>query len=234
MHRMADANWIDRLPPDAQKEVRAVMTRRRFKRGQPIYRGGDESDTIFQVVRGTVLFSELTADGRETLYGSGGPGACFGLAPAILGGSRIGTAVASEETELDCLSRTEFDRLRDRYSAIDRALLVWACEQMRDVIRALHELKSPDLGHRLASQIVLLLEYAGPGPDGGARDTLKITHEMLAASIGATRQGISKVLRGWSAAGLIQYRYGRFRVLDVQRLQRIARGGSGPDASGDL
>ncbi len=223
MARTPEANWIDRLPPDVRDKVHAAMTRRRFNAGQPIYRSSDVSDTIYQVVRGTVLFSELSADGHETLYASAGPGSCFGLAPAVLGGPRVGTAVPTEPTEVDCLLRADFDRLRDHYPAIDRALVRWAFHQMRDAIRALHELKTQDLRCRLASQVVLLLSYAGPTSDGRERDALDITQEGLAASVGATRQGISKIVREWTDRGLVQYRQGRFCVLDMEGLCDVAR-----------
>lgn len=223
MSDIPETNWIDRLPPEVRTQVHAAMMRRRFAAGQPVYRSGDASDTIYQVVRGTVLFRELSADGHETLYGSAGPGSCFGLAPAVLGGPRIGSAVPTETTELDCLARADFDRLRDHHPEIDRALVRWAFHQMRSAVRALHDLKSHQLERRLANQIMLLLAYAGPAADGGERDALDMTQETLAASVGATRQGISKIVREWSEAGLVQYRYGRFRVLDMPRLRQVAQ-----------
>jgi len=222
MSDIPETNWIDRLPPHVRDEVRSVMTRRRFTAGQPIYHGGDTSDTIYQVVRGTVLFRELSEDGQETLYAAVGPGGCIGHT-AILGVPRVGTATPTEETELDCLQRDDFERLRDLHPAIDRALVRWAIHHVLEAIRALHELKTHDLSRRLAYQILLLLRYAGPTPDGTERDTLAISQETLAASVGATRQGISRIIREWSAAGLVHCHYGHFRVLNVKRLRQVAQ-----------
>lgn len=106
MPHISQTNWIDRLPPEVREEVRKAMTRRRFKPSQPIYRGGDDSDTLYQIVFGTVLFRELSADGHETLYGSAGPGSCFGLAPAVLGGPLTGTAIGERLATRCRLSRS--------------------------------------------------------------------------------------------------------------------------------
>ncbi|MFM0154910.1 MULTISPECIES: Crp/Fnr family transcriptional regulator [Paraburkholderia] len=216
-------NWIDSLPAAAKHEVQAAMTRRQYRPGQTIYRAGESSTTIYQIVSGTVRFIEALDSGREALYGISGPGACFGMSPAVDGGPRIGTAVAAGPTALDCLSKADFDRLRDRHPAIDRALAVWAFQHLREMAYRGISHKERNLRRRFAHQLVFLLEYPGPLPDGRPRDTLEMTHDTLAAAVGATRQGISKILRDWSEAGIVRYHYGRFHVLDVERLRAIAQ-----------
>ena len=222
MNKIPETNWIDRLPIPVRNEVRSVMTRRRVPAGQVIYNSGDISDTIYQVVRGTVLFRQLSEDGKETLYAAVGPGGCIGVT-AILGIPHEGTAIPTVETELDCLRHADFERLRDLHPAIDRVLVHWALNHVLEAIRAMHELKTHDLPRRLAYQTLLLLRYTGPTADGMERDTLLISQETLAASVGATRQGIHWILKEWSDAGLVNCHYGHLRVLNIKGLREVAR-----------
>lgn len=216
------ADWIGSLPEEVRRAVHASMVRRTCRPGEIIFAAGELSTAIYQIVSGTVRFSDISADGRETLFVICGPGACFGNASAVMGGARVGTAVAEEPTVLDCLSKDAFDRLRDQYPHIDRALVVWAFDHMRLLLSRLQEGQQMDLRRRLAVQIVFLLSYAGLAADGRPRDLLELTQETLAASVGATRQAISKMLQDWSADGIVRYRYGRFQVLDRQRLSAVA------------
>lgn len=216
-------NWIDSVPAAVKQELQAAMTRRQYRRGQTIYRAGEISATIYQIVSGTVHFTEALDSGREAMYAVSGSGACFGMSPAVDGGPRVGTAVAAEATVLGCLGKNDFDRLRDLYPVIDRALLVWAFRHLRELAHRAIGTQERDLSQRLASHVVFMLEYGGPLPDGSPLNTLEMTHETLAAAVGATRQGISKIVRDWSDAGIVHYHYGRFRVLDIKRLAVMAR-----------
>jgi len=217
------SDWIGSLPEEARRAIHASMVRRTYRPGEIIFAEGELSTAIYQIVSGTVRFSDVSAGGRETLYAICGPGACLGMASAVVGGPRVGSAVAEEPTVLDCLSKDAFERLRDRHPLIDRALVVWAFNHLRLLLSRLHEGQQMDLRRRLAAQIVFLLSYAGLATDGRPRDLLELTQETLAASVGATRQAISKMLQDWSADGIVRYRYGRLQVLDRQRLSAVAK-----------
>lgn len=221
-HFAQHTNWIRGLPAPAADAVLGAMQQSHYAPGEMVYRVGDRTTDMYQVVSGSVQLREGSDEGKEVLLVIYGPGECFGSMPAIDGGPRPQDAVAAMPTTLGVLSKHDFDRIRDRFPVIDRALLVWALGRLRDMMRLYHAGSLYDLRRRLAGQIDFLLEYNGDETAGRACDGLHITHDLLAASIGATRQAISKVLRDWSEAGVVRYRYGHFEVLDRARLRELA------------
>lgn len=221
-HLAQHTNWIQSLPPVAADAVWGAMQKSQYAPGDVVYRAGDRTTDMYQVVGGSVQLREGSDEGKEVLLVIYGPGECFGSMPAIDGGPRPQDAVVTTPTTLDVLSKHDFDRLRDRYPAIDRALLGWALGRLRDMMRLYHAGSLYDLRRRLAGQIDFLLEFNGEEANGRPCDGLHITHDLLAASIGATRQAISKVLRDWADAGIVRYRYGYFEVLDRARLRELA------------
>lgn len=222
MHLDKQTNWILDLPPPIADKVRAAMQRRRYQPGDFVYRAGDETTDMFQLLSGSVYLREISDDGKEVLLVIYGPGECFGMMPAIDGGPRPQDAIVTMPTTLDILGKSDFDRLREQFAIIDRALLVWAMGRLRDMMRLYHAGSLHDLRRRLAGQIDFLLEYNRDQANGRPCDSLTLTHDLLAASVGATRQAISKVVREWADAGIVQYRYGHFQVLDRTRLRELA------------
>ena len=218
-----ETDWIDGLRPEAKHAVMAAMRQRHYDDGQYIYRAGDRDSWSFRVVAGTVHIRELDSRGKELLLVAYGPRNCFGIMPAIDGGAYPQDASAYGPVTLDCLHERSLAQLRETWPEIDRALAVWAVRRLREAMRMLRDRTFLDLRRQLAGQIDFLLEYsdAEATPDHPYR--LRLTQEMLAASVGATRQAISNVLRAWASAEIVRYHYGDFVVLDRARLRREAQ-----------
>ena len=59
---------------------------------------------------------------------------------------------------------------------------------------------------------------------------LRLPQERLAELLGTSRQWATSLVRELSKAGLVEWRYGRVTVLDVQALRQLA--GRGIEATG--
>jgi len=217
------ANWIANLPEHVQAAMRTRMVRRRYDEGQYIYRSGEKTDSLYQIVTGGVRMRTLTANGKEFMFVVYGPGDCIGYTSAIDGGARPQDAIAVRQSELDCLQKADFDALCVIHPAIQNALMVQLVHRLREVYDIYIAGNFLTLRQRLANQIEFLLNFSGSQRGGQPADELDLTQEMLATAVCATRQAISKLLREWVDAGIIQYHYGRIRVLDRERLRRIAQ-----------
>ena len=58
------------LPPDAMQELDTLIgTRRSFKKGESIFRSGDEFDALYAIRSGTCKVTLTTADGQEQVSG---------------------------------------------------------------------------------------------------------------------------------------------------------------------
>jgi CRP-like cAMP-binding protein len=72
--------------------------------------------------------------------------------------------------------------------------------------------------HRLG----LLSKGSKDGIDSGLTLDFHLSQERLADMLGISRQWATKVVRELAQAGLVQWRYGRVTVLDVQALRALA------------
>src|SRR6185369_6289030 len=80
-------------------EIAGIATPRRALKGATLYATLDPSPDFFLVVEGRLRIERLTAQGLQSL-GRAGPGDFAGAAEALLAISRLGHAVAEEDTRL--------------------------------------------------------------------------------------------------------------------------------------
>ncbi|RRJ82409.1 Crp/Fnr family transcriptional regulator [Aestuariirhabdus litorea] len=216
------ANWMLLLPEEVRTELSRHMTLRNYQDGQYIYRAGESSHSLYQIKEGGVRLRVLSESGKEVTYIIYSPGDCFGFLSAIDSEPRPQDTIAVGEVTVASLSVSEFERLRNLYPAIDRALLRHTSWRIRELFKMYEFGNLCDLRRRLALQIGFLLDFGGKSDSGDSVQEIKLTQDTLASSVCATRQAISKVLKSWSDKGIIEYRYGRLRVLDRGQLAKIS------------
>ena len=196
------------LPPAPQAEILASLE---LVRGDSLYRRGDADTGLFRVRAGLLKLFLETASGRERITGILGPGDLLGslAGPGRLSGESAEALSRSVRVELldPCLSDTE--RL---------AALSSQTEQLREALEN-SELPVPC---RLARTFLRLAGRFGHGQeDGSVRLPLPLTHDNLAAMIGAARETTSFTLAELRRAGLIEGTRGSY-LLQPEQLQDFA------------
>ena len=83
----------------------------------------------------------------------------------------------------------------------------WMNEQLGDQVFL-------SLSSRLARRILYLTDAASP--------ELRLNQSQLAGFVGATREGVSNILRSWKQSGLVDLTRGGLRVLDRDMLEEAA------------
>ena len=171
------------LPLGPQAEVQAVLE---LSRGDSLYRRGDTGTEVYRLEAGLLKLFVDTASGRERIVALAGPGDLIGTtgkhaelrgenAEALSNSARVSalTGATGHEAEL---------RL---------AAMSWQLQQFRDTLEDA-ELPVPA---RLARTFVRLGDRFGQaGAAGRVRLTLPLTHDNLAAMVGAARETTSFVL----------------------------------------
>jgi len=79
-----------------------------------------------------------------------------------------------------------------------------------------------DVSARLARHLVSVAQESAPGPDGRRRVRLQLSGEMLAQTLGASRQTISTLLTDLTRSGiLLKEQRGVYCILDEGRLREL-------------
>ena len=202
--RASELRALGRLQlPAAKLELLSRhMTALRVEKGQRVYRPGEPAKHIYCVLDGAIGLSLLGSDGRLVQLGLLTGGAFFGETALIPGWRRVSEARALQDS---------------RVAQVDAATLVskvwdlpWEgfASLTKTLIRPIFLLslrRSLFLVERLPDRLALALwEYGGPPEAIRARGQLPsaLTHEELAAMVGASRPRVSLALKRLEKAGL--------------------------------
>lgn len=211
------AGW--QIPPPPPRGLDAYPTRELGK-GEPLYRAGDRADTVFRVVHGLVKLAIDVPTGRERIVGVAGPGDLIGaLAP--------GQAALRESAEALSASVVVTVVPRSDAAAFEPALFRAAGDQLTRVTDALED-GELSVAARLARALLRLGERFGQvSEEGFVRITLPLTHENLAAMIGAARETTTATLGEMRRSGVLEgtrgsYRFRRERLFDFAQASAFA------------
>ena len=170
---------------------------RELGKGEALYRAGDRADTVYRLMHGLVKLTLDVPSGRERILGVAGPGDLIGaLAP--------GTQRFRESASALSVSVLVTVVPRGEATAFEPALFRAAGDQLARLADVLEDGELP-VGARLARTLLRLGERFGQVSDGGVvRITLPLTHENLAALIGAARETTTATLSELRGKGLLE------------------------------
>lgn len=192
------------LPPGNQPLVLASLE---LARGDALYRRGDPAGSVYRVEAGLLKLFLDTASARERILGLAGPGDLIG---AINSQSELFTENAealSRSVKLELLATDATLAPELRLAALGR--------QQEQLIQVLEYAELP-VPVRLARTLARLAERFGQAQSAGTvRLTLPLTHDNLAALVGAARETTSFALAEMRRAGVIAGTRGVYTVQPV-------------------
>lgn len=203
------------LPDALLAEGRLV----RLNMGEWAQAEGDDRGGLFVVVKG--LFHSFCAGpgDREVMIGLVGAGSVIGHATRFSGGPRLVTAVCVEPSILLELTESALDRVAEQRPEVWRAIADFTYANLRSVLRMAAEAISLGPRQRIAARLVAAAE----GQQVAAADTvIHLSQELLGEMTGLSRKTVNHHLSDFERLGIIEALYGRIRLRDMDRLQRIA------------
>ncbi len=182
--------------------------------GATLFRPGEACSQYLIVLDGAVRVSMTGESGREILLYRVGPGqTCVLTTLALISGAPY-EAEGRTETEVKALSlpAITFDALLVDSAAFRRFVFSAFATRITDLMHLLHQIAFARLDVRLAA---FLLHHADI--DG----TLCMTHQEIAAELGASREAVSRLLKGFEQQGLLTLSRGEVRLQDLAGLRKI-------------
>ena len=200
------------------EKVAALLRRRRYRPGEPVFREGDPGTALYVVETGEVKIVLGGADGKEVVLSLLGPGEFFGDLALLDGEPRSADAVATGPTQALVLPREDFLRLLRESPSVAVNVLAALSRRLRRTDRLVHDAAFSDVRTRVTRLLVELAETRGEPVPGGVAIP-RLTQSDLASMVGATRESINKCLQYYVAQGLIRHERGRLVLTNVERLR---------------
>ena len=207
--------------PSAQENVLPLAAsvcdypRRTLSKGDILYREGDTADTVFRVEAGLLKLSLDLITGKERILNIVGPGDFVGAITPSHSAQQETVTALSQQVDVRVIPADELagDLQHEVYAAAGVQLA-----------RLRHTLEDSELPvpARLARTFVRLGERFGHvGSDRTVHLTLPLTHDNLAAMVGAARETTTAVVGDMRNEGLINGTRGRYHF-NMDTLQDYA------------
>jgi CRP/FNR family transcriptional regulator, cyclic AMP receptor protein len=189
-----------------------LTTRRRYEKDAVIFFENAPGDSLFVIVEGRVRVTILGDDGREIILSLLGPGDFFGELALIDNEPRSATTIAAEDSELLCLSRSDFEAAVKEHVSITRGLLAVVVARLRHANHQISTLALLDVYGRVARVLLEMAREEGKRLKDGHISFRRPTHQEIASRIGTTRETVTRMLRDLQRQGLVHVEGREMRV----------------------
>jgi CRP/FNR family transcriptional regulator len=202
-------------------EVAQLVTLRRYGKHQTIFREGDQGQTFYLILAGSVAIVRVAADGRETILSILKERDFFGEMSIFDTAVRAASVRTLTEVEVGAIEREDFLALIDRSPRIGRLLVIALSERLRAANKLISATTSQDIRSRLASLLLNLSQNFGETVPTGTRITLRLTNQEMANMIGTTRETVNRTLTRFWDERLIDMRTAHVVVVESEKLRAM-------------
>ncbi|OQA23512.1 MAG: Cyclic AMP receptor-like protein [Chloroflexi bacterium ADurb.Bin360] len=193
-------------------ELSRVALRRTYAPGTLILLGGDPCVAVFFIVAGQARIYRLSAQGRQQVLATLGPGQSFNTAPPFVPeASNPASVEAVGETTVLTLRKDTFLSLVRECPDLSWAILGDFASRLLHLTDLVEDLALRSVRGRLAR---FLLEQAD-----GLYVNRQWTQDEMAVHLGTVRDVVGRALRGLVDAGLLRIERGRIVLLDREGLE---------------
>ncbi|MBS4031225.1 MAG: Crp/Fnr family transcriptional regulator [Clostridiales bacterium] len=201
---------------DQEKLFIANMFNRHYSPGSILMEHGVSCNDIFFILEGSLRVSGISEEGREVvLYRIHKGDFCLMKAYSIMTETDF-PAVAQVETktEVIALPAKIFKDILSENPQLQNFIFTSSLHRLKDVIGVLESITFIGIKQRLAKLLILLATQR-------SSHTLKITHEQIALEIGSSREVISRTLKNFGDASVVQLSRGQIQILSLDSLKKI-------------
>ncbi len=204
------------LDENALDAVVNASTDRELRRGDVMFREGDEPDELYIVLSGRIAIANKSIDGRESMVALMESGDLFGEMGLFDGHGRSAEARALETSMVTCVPYAPVRALYRNDPDLLWRVVDMLAGRLRNMDEALADSVFLDVTGRTAKR---LLELAGDSDEF----SLPITQEELAGMVGASRERVNKAIASFIRLRWIEQIDRTYRIINREQLTIRAR-----------
>ena len=177
-----------------------VMSRKSAPKNRTILKAGDPTDSLYIVIAGRIKVQMSDDEGKEVILSVLGPGDFFGEMGLIDGAPRAASVVTLEQCEFVTVSKEDFHAILKDNHEMGMVIMRGLVKRLREADRKIESLALLDVYGRVAR---VLLEFA-EDVDGQKVVKRKLPRQDIAKMIGASREMVSRVMKGLEVEGYVE------------------------------
>jgi CRP/FNR family transcriptional regulator len=215
-------------PTELDRLTGMVATRRRVKRGEPLFRAGDRFDAVYPIRLGFFKTRVTSDDGREQVTGFPMPGDILGF-DAISAAAFQCDAIALEDAEVCVVPFEKLESLTREFNGLQRQLhRVLSREIVRDqgVMMLLGTMRAEQ---RIATFVLNLSQRFAQRGFSPREFILRMTREEIGNYLGLKLETVSRTFSKLQDDGVITVEQKRLRIDEPTRLRDIAGATCAPE-----
>lgn len=206
---------FNHLEKSQMDEIMAVTHSVSYKKGEIIYRAGDQSTSLYIVNKGRVRIYRLSETGKEQLLRILNPGDFTGELALFNDSIHEAFASAMIDTSVCTVKRSDFQNLLLKYPTISLKVMAEFSTRLENAEKQTTRLATEKVDTRIALFLAECIDDASNSDE----ITLPMNKKDLASYLGTTPETISRKLLEFETLGYIkQISNKKIKILDLQSL----------------
>jgi CRP/FNR family transcriptional regulator len=197
-----------------------VASRRKVKRGEPLFRNGEKFTSLFAIRTGFFKTCVTTEDGREQVTGFQMAGEVIGL-DGIVNDVHTCNAIALEDAEVCVMPFDRIEELSREVNALQHHVhKIMSREIVREngVMLLLGSMRAEE---RLAAFLLNLMQRLHARGFSKSELVLRMTREEIGSYMGLKLETVSRTLSKFVEDGIIEVKQRHIRIVKPDALRNI-------------
>lgn len=199
-----------------------VNTRRRVRRGAPLFVAGETFCSLYAVRSGFFKTLIASEDGREQVTGFQMAGEILGL-DGIASGSHSCSAIALEDTEVCVLGYERLDEFAREIPALQKHIHKILSQEIVREHSVMMMLGSMRAEERLASFLLDIVQRLHARGFSASELVLRMTREEIGSYLGLKLETVSRTFSLFAERGILSVKHRHISILDATALERIVK-----------
>ena len=197
-----------------------VATRRKIKRGTPLFRNGEKFTSLYAIRTGFFKTRVASEDGRDQVTGFQMAGEVIGL-DGIVNDHHTCDAVALEDAEVCVMPFDRIEELSREVTALQRHVhKIMSREIVREhgVMLLLGSMRAEE---RLATFLLNLVQRLHARGFSQSELILRMTREEIGSFLGLKLETVSRTFSKFADDGIVEVKQRHVRILNTDALRDI-------------
>lgn len=197
------SDFIGGMPSAERASLLGLAEMRSFRQTERIFRAGSPGEKVYLLADGRVKIFGLSSLGKEVILWFCFPGEIFGLAEIARGGPREVYAEACSDCRVHVIAQHDFKEFLATHPATAMLVIDLLSCRLRVLGDVVQNLTADDVTTRVVKLLLRLCARYGRPVACNIRLDIKLTHQEMAAMIGATRQTVTGVISELRRKGVL-------------------------------